>query len=357
MKHYKDVKLSPLPERELEIIGTITAEKMALSREKALKKLKESVELPGFRKGNAPEALVAQKVGEMALLEEAAEIALSEEYPNILDEHKIDAIGRPEITITKIGIGNPLEFKVKTSLLPEVKLADYKRVIANTHALDNPESKKIDVSEKEIDDVILNIRQNVAHEKVHSESGGGEKHNHRKIEGSDLPEVNNEFAKMIGGFKDVFEMREKIKENIVVEKDLKEKDRKRTAMLEAIMDSSTIDLPKIIIEGEMEKMLAQFKDDIAKSGVSYEEYLKHINKTEFDLKLEWKETAVKRAKSQVILNTIAKDESIAPKEEDIKKEMEHILSHYKDAERFRVRMYIETFLTNELVFQFLESQK
>ena len=85
------------------------------------------------------------------------------------------------------------------------------------------------------------------------------------------------------------------------------------------------------------------------------------------MKVEWKDTAIKRAKSQVILNTIAKEQNITPKEEDVKKEMENILSHYKEADpsrptraeasRFRVRMYVETFLTNELVFQFLESQK
>ena len=133
------------------------------------------------------------------------------------------------------------------------------------------------------------------------------------------------------------------------------------------MKESVIELPKIIIEGELEKMLAQFKDDIGKSGVTYEDYLKHIKKTdlsaealakvEADLKTEWKGTAVKRAKSQIILNTIAKEQNIAPKEEDVKKEMENILANFKDADRFRVRMYVETFLTNELAFQFLENQK
>ncbi len=353
-KNYKDIKLSPLPERELEIIGSITSEKMALMREKALKKFKESVELPGFRKGNAPDALVVQKVGEMALMEEAAELALSEEYPNILDEHKIDAIGRPEISITKIGIGSPLEFKVKTSLLPEVKLSDYKKAAKkeNEKKSANPE-----VSEKEVEAVIEDIRQNLAHEKVHAEAGGGHEHKHRKVEESDLPEVNDEFAKMIGNFESVEQMKEKIRENIAVEKKLKEKDKKRTELLEDIMEKSTIDLPKIIIEGEQEKMLAQFKDDIAKGGITYEDYLKHIKKTEEEIKAEWKDTAVKRAKSQVILNTIAKEEGIGAKEEEVKREMEVILSHHKDADRFRVRMYVETFLTNELVFQFLESQK
>ena len=371
-KHYKDIKLNPLPERELEIIGSITAEKMSEMREKALKKFKESVELPGFRKCNAPDMLVAQKVCEDTLLEEAAEMALSEEYPNILEEHKIDAIGRPEISITKIGIGSHLEFKVKTSLLPEVKLTDYRKVASSQH-LASREEAVTEITDKEVQDVIESIRQNLAHEKVHNESlnsspeqSEGNKsnkasattaHKHRKIEDADLPEVNDGFAKMIGNFKDVAEMKEKIKENISYEKSLKAKDKKRTQILEDIMEKSTIDLPKIIIEGELEKMLAQFKDDIAKGGLTYEDYLKHIKKTETEIKGEWKETAVKRAKSQVILNTIAKEEGIAPKEEEIKKEMENILASYKDADRFRVRMYVETFLTNELVFQFLEEQK
>jgi FKBP-type peptidyl-prolyl cis-trans isomerase (trigger factor) len=353
-KHYKDVKLSPLPDRELEIIGAITAEKMSLMREKALKKLKESVELPGFRKGTAPDSLVAQKIGEGSLLEEAAEIALNEEYPNILEEHNIDAIGRPEITITKIGLGSDMEFKIKTSLMPEVKLTDYKKIARTVLA---KKAESISVTDKDVEDVIQNIRENIAHDKVHAEAGGGHEHNHRKIEDSDLPEVNDEFAKMLGNFESLEEMKTKIKENLGKEKEIKAKDKKRTEILEKVIEDSTIDLPKIVVDGEMEKMLAQFKDDIAKSGIPYEDYLKHIKKTEADLRLEWKDASVKRAKSQVILNTIAKEESIAPKEEDIKREMENILANYKDAERFRVRMYVETFLTNELVFQFLESQK
>src|SRR3990167_6605163 len=176
-KNYTSIALNFLPERELEIIGAITAEKMSLMREKALAKLKESAEIDGFRKGNAPESMIVRKVGEMRLLEEAAEIALSEEYPNILEEHNIDAIGRPEIAITKMAPGNDLEFKIKTALMPEVKLTEYKKVAKRGNSV---ETKSSPVTDDEIDAVILNIRQNIAHEKVHSESGGGSEHNHRK---------------------------------------------------------------------------------------------------------------------------------------------------------------------------------
>lgn len=72
------------------------------------------------------------------------------------------------------------------------------------------------------------------------------------------------------------------------------------------------------------------------------------------MRKEWQPIADKRAKSQIILNNIAREQNITANEEEIKKEMENILSHHKDADRFRVRMFVETFLTNELVFQFLE---
>src|SRR5439155_1091666 len=103
------------------------------------------------RKGNVPEAIIIQKVGDLAILEEAAEIALSEEYPNILNEHKIEAIGRPEINITKIGLGNPLEFKIKTALLPEVKLGDYR----SASSADSPKRREnLEVTDEEVDEVI-----------------------------------------------------------------------------------------------------------------------------------------------------------------------------------------------------------
>jgi trigger factor len=356
-KNYTKIVLNSLPEREMEIVGQIAAERMSELRGKALQKVKEGAEIDGFRKGNAPDSLVAQKVGEMRLLEEAAEIALSEEYPNILEEHNIDAIGRPEISITKIGVGSPLEFKIKTALMPDVKLADYKKIAESEKILKDKASATTvpEVSEKEVDDVVLTVRRNMAHQLAHAATGLGEhEHNHAEIKDEDLPPLDENFLKMLGDFKDVDDFKNKIRQNIAAEKLLKEKDKRRAEILEKIIKDSKIEMPKIIVEGEMEKMLAQFKDDLAQNGVGYDDYLKHIKKTEDDLKKEWQPIAEKRGKSQIILNTIAKEQNIAAGEDEVKKEMENILSHHKEADRFRVRMFVETFLTNELVFQFLE---
>jgi trigger factor len=351
-KTYTNIKINNLPLREVEIEGEITLETMLEMRNKSLAKIKETAEADGFRKGNVPENIIVQKVGEVQILEDAAEMALNLAYPDILDEHKIDAIGRPEITITKIAPNNPLSFKIKTSLAPEVKLPDYKKLVEK---ITSKKPETIEVTESEIDTVILDVRKNVAHAKMHEHDAPGEPHlEHPDIKEEDLPEVDEQFLKQIGGFPTVEDLRAKIKENMLREKEGKAKDKKRTDMIEAIIADSTIEIPQVIIDAELEKMSAQFKDDIARAGIDFTEYLTHIKKTEDDLKKDWHDTAVKRAQSQIVLNTIAREENITPKEEDIKKEMESILSHDKNLERFRVRMFVETFLTNELVFQFLE---
>ena len=60
---------------------------------------------------------------------------------------------------------------------------------------------------------------------------------------------------------------------------------------------------------------------------------------------------------QLVLNQIAIEEKIKPEEDQVKKEVEHLLEHYKDAPEERIKIYVETMLTNEKVFEFLEGKK
>ena len=95
--------------------------------EKPSKDISSSAEIPGFRRGQATENVVIQKFGEMAVLEEMAELALAEAYSEILEKNGINAVGRPQVSITKIAKNSPLGFKLKTWLYPEVSLPDYKK--------------------------------------------------------------------------------------------------------------------------------------------------------------------------------------------------------------------------------------
>ena len=123
--------IKQLEKSEIEISGVLEAEGFGKYENKALERIGERVELPGFRKGKAPVSMIKESVKEMELLEEMAELALLDNYTKILEENKIDAIGRPEIQITKIGKGADLEFKIKTAILPEMKLPNYKKIASD----------------------------------------------------------------------------------------------------------------------------------------------------------------------------------------------------------------------------------
>ena len=74
------------------------------------------------------------------------------------------------------------------------------------------------------------------------------------------------------------------------------------------------------------------------------------------IKKEWLPSAEKRVKVQLVLNKIADVEKVKPTEDDIKKEVDALISQYKDADPVRARMYIESVLTNEMVLRKLANE-
>src|SRR3990167_9419396 len=108
MKDTMDLNIKELENSELEISGEIPTEEFEKYRVETIKKIGKDLEIPGFRRGHIPEDVLVKNIREDKILEKAAQTALSEHYPRFLKENKIDAIGSPEITITKIAKGNPL---------------------------------------------------------------------------------------------------------------------------------------------------------------------------------------------------------------------------------------------------------
>ena len=183
----------------------------------------------------------------------------------------------------------------------------------------------------------------------------GETHN----EGEELPlpEINDEFVKKLGDFKDVADFKAKLKINIAKEKEAHAKDKKRSGILEKIATETKIEMPKMIIESELDEMEGQFKGDIAQMGLQPDEYLKHIKKTWEELRKEWHPDAEKRAKIQLILQKISLEEKIEPNKEEVEKQIKHLKEQYKDADPERIKAYVEMVLVNDAVIKFLEDIK
>ena len=329
---------------EVEIIAEISAENLEEYKVKALKSLGEKISLPGFRPGHIPEKVIKEKVGEMAILENAVEIAIDSSLIELIIENVPNFLGRPDISITKIALGAPVEIKIVVTTSPEVKLPDYKKIASKENS---KPAEKVVVEEKEIEETIEQIRKMFVVPQKEGEP---------KVEPV-LPEINDEFVKKLGAFKDVADFKDKMKENILKEKERRAQDKRRMLVLDGITEKSEIKMPKILVESELDKMQAQFEDDIKKSGIKTEDYLKHTKKTWADLRKEWTPDAEKRAKLQLILNKIANEEKIEAPKEDVEKESKHMQEHYKDVPPERIKAYVEMILVNEKVLKFLEEVK
>lgn len=328
--------IEKLPRSEVTLTGEIPFEAVTEHRAEALKHIGESINLPGFRKGHIPEDLLIKTVGEIAVLEEAVEHFISHFYPTLVVQKKLDVLGRPQVKITKLAPGNPIGLTIQTAVFPEIKLPDYKKIAKGVS-----KDATTEVAEEEI-----NNAKNSILKAYTPKSAGGEE--------AALPVLDDGFVQKLGEFKDVSDFTEKLTTQLKTEKEQAAKEKYRTAISEAIMDKTPMDIPTVFVESEQLKMLAQMKDDIKRFGMSFEDYLKRINKSEDDLRTEFASDAEKRAKLQLVLNAIAEKEEIKISAEDIEKEAQHILEHFKDADRERVHIYVESVMKNEKTLKLLE---
>ncbi len=313
-KSYASASIKKLDKSQVEIVGSVPVETWEQFRAAALKNINDTVTIDGFRKGNIPENVLVAKVGDMVILEEMAELALPKAYMEILIDQKIDAIGRPEISVTKLAKGNDLEFKAVTAVVPEIKLPDYKKLAGEqVKKAGQPDTS---VSDKEIAEA------------------------EERIKKMPNPPVIP---------------REQLSTMLSEDKRTAAKEKVRLSIADAIAAETIVELPNVMIESELNRTQSQFENDIQRMGVKLDDYLKHAKKTLEEIRKEWLPHAEKKAKLQLILNEISRLENIKPSPAEIEAETNHIVEHYKDADRERASIYAETVLTNEKVFEFLES--
>ncbi len=424
-----------LPHSEAEITVIVPHAEFEPHVKRAAIVISEETVIEGFRKGKAPYDVVKDRVGEFALYERGAELAVRAAYPKLMEElvsgelSKTPPIGRPEIAITKLAPGSDLEFKVKTALFPKVTLPDYKAIARRLGKGKQAVSVSDEETEKTLEwiresrSVLVTVNRAAApgdavtidfdtrHGGVKIE--GGESRNHLFILGKgrflpgfedaiegmkageeksfslqapkdwhdkgyaeksldftvkmnlvqerSMPEMTDEFAKGLGNFDSVAALKKNVAEGIAQEKEQKEIQRIRALTLEAIADASAMEVPRILIDREIEKMTDELRASIGDMGMKWEEYLAHIKKTPEDLKTDWEKDAQKRVRIALVLHEIGGVEKIEPAAQEIETRANEILARYRSAENAKkdfdpeaLRAYTKDVLTNEKVFEFLE---
>lgn len=184
------------------------------------------------------------------------------------------------------------------------------------------------------------------------------------IEERKSPEVTDEFAKSLGKFKDLQDMRKSVKEGMEDEKKNELKEKRRAEIIDALIEQTEVELPHVLIHEELHKMIGEFEMQLQGMGITFDQYLMQIGKSIDELEKEWEPQAIKRIKAALALEEVAKDREIEVPSEEVEAEMNKTMAQYKDVKDIeknidlaRLYNYVKGMMQNEKVLEMLERIK
>ena len=146
------IEKKDLGKSQFELVVEMSYDELKPYYDQGAKKVSQEVKIDGFRPGNVPIEVLRQKIGDMTILEEAANIAIHKNIDKILKDHlEKEIVGQPKVEITKLAPENPLEFKIVVAILPEIKLGEYKDL--------KIKKKKVEITDAEIEKILNDLRE------------------------------------------------------------------------------------------------------------------------------------------------------------------------------------------------------
>lgn len=353
---------------------------------------KKNFQLDGFRRGKAPRSLIEKKYGENIFVEDAVNDLINREYPKAIDELELRIIDSPKVDFTPVEKGNDFTATVTVALYPEFDVTDYKGVevvkVDSTvteedidkemKALQKRNGRMVDVDRpaKEGDRVMLDYNGTVDGEafeggsatnyplllgsntfipgfekQLEGTSKGEEKdvvvtfpedYHEESLAGKEavfackinevkeeqLPELDDEFAKDISEFDTIEELRnntaEELKTRIADEAETQMKD----DALRKVYEANDIDVPDVMINDEVNNMMAEFDQQLRAQGMSLEHYIDYMGQKTEEFKEGMKDDALRRVKTRMIIGKIVEKENIEASSEDVDKELEMLATQY-----------------------------
>lgn len=387
--------------------------------------LSKDIEMDGFRKGKVPKDILRDKLGAEKILESAMQVAIKSSLAEIVKEQKLDVLDTSDFKINE-NTPKKLTYQVSLTVFPEVKLGDFsslklkpKEVIVSKKEIDDTletvKASRANLLEKsgpaetgdrvEVDfevsmgDKILEDGVSKNHPLIiggknfmpgFEENLVGMKKSEEKkfslkapedyfkkdiagqkldftvklndVKSVQMPELNDDFAKNVGRFDNLKQLLDNIEEGIRQEKVRGERQRARLEILGHIIKVSQIEIPKVMVDRQLDVMVQSFDENLHKNGLEIGPYLAHLGKTQDDLKRDWEKEAEKQVKITLVLHKIAKDRNIAVSPEELEKQtniivQEMILREGVDIKNLNIeaiREGIAASILNEKTLQSLE---
>lgn len=331
------LKKGRIKNSEIEMEAEIVPEILGEQRKIVLADIRKDFALPGFRKGNVPENLVLENISADQLLHEAADSAIRELYPEIIEESGISPVSRPEVNITKLALGNPLEIKIRVAVYPEVNLPNYKKIGKKVWEA----REKAAVEDKEVENITMEFR------KMRQIDAGKD----------ELPELTDEEVKQFGKFENVADFKAKLRENMLHEKEADINKRAHDKMVRDIVAESKLTLAPLLVEEEQRNFLADFEGRLKDSGETLEQYLARVKKNPEEIGKEQKDYVERSLKTKFVLSAILEKEKLEIPEETVEAEAITLKNREAQLSMEEARGYAKSWLLNEKLFALLEGRE
>ena len=367
-----------------------SAEELEAAVNKAYLKMRGKINVPGFRVGKAPRKIIEKMYGEEVFYEEAVNIILPDAYEDAVKEQKLDVVGYPEVELescTKDGV----VFKCTVAVYPEVKLGQYKGLEApkaevkvaaadvnarlkemadrnsrlvsveravkkgdtadidfegfdNGVAFDGGKGENFDLEigsgsfvpgfeeqligmkageEKDID---ITFPENYAPELAGKPVVFHVKVNEVKVK--EVPAVDDEFAKDVSEFDTLKELKADIKKKMTAERTEAAQRAFEDVLMAKVAEGVEAEIPHEMVELQAERMMEQFKQQLAAQGIPFDQYLKMTGTTEADFRKQADGPAAEQVKMDLAVEAIIKAEGLEATDEDVENELKNMAEKY-----------------------------
>ncbi len=367
-----------------------SAEEFEAAVNKAYLKMRGKINVPGFRVGKAPRKIIEKMYGAEVFYEEAVNIILPDAYEDAVKEQGLETVGYPQVELescTKDGV----VFKCTVAVYPEVKLGQYKGLEApkaevkvasadvnarlkemadrnsrlvsveravkkgdtadidfegfdNGVAFDGGKGENFDLEigsgsfvpgfeeqligmkageEKDID---ITFPENYTPELAGKPVVFHVKVNEVKVK--EVPAIDDEFAKDVSEFDTLKDLKADIKKKMTAERTEAAQRAFEDVLMAKVAEGVEADIPQEMVELQAERMMEQFKQQLASQGIPFDQYLQMTGTTEADFRKQADGPAAEQVKMDLAVEAIIKAEGLDASDEDVENEMKSVAEKY-----------------------------